>query len=77
MDTLKLMADNEALENEFSDLGKGPCHETIRPDEIFKTERSKNAEKHIAELREEVHNVKKEVHEMSSGLKSVKSSLSA
>ena len=43
MDTLKLMADNEALENEFSDFGKGPCHETIRPDDLFKTERSKNA----------------------------------
>jgi chromosome segregation ATPase len=75
----KLKEENYAFKKELSELRDGYDNEKGRLEDLFKSEKEKfkDAEKQIAELCEEVLNVKRDKHEISADLKLVESSLSA
>jgi hypothetical protein len=74
-----LQSENKALKKELTVLKEAFTydlkHETLRIEELYRAEKEKsvNAEKKVKELREEILKVKKEKHEISSEMKSVKS----
>ena len=79
LDFEKLKQEKEALKKELSELIESHGIETRRIKDLYKSEKEKvkKAEKQIADLREEVLNVKKDKHQMSAELKLAEASLSA
>ena len=75
----KLKEQNDVLRKELSELRVKFDEEASRLENLYKSEKGKlkNAEKQIAELREEVLNVKRVKHEISAELKLVRSSVAA